>query len=115
MNLKRCLSTVFLILNILFFPLHASHSSERGFDKESLEAFRHDPAFDYTQDYGPSDSFITLMFAYLLSAVAGLFDTINAQWVFPLLFRILIMLGIIAAVWLIVSMKYGKVLGEKNQ
>lgn len=114
MNLKPCLSIAFLTLVILLCPLYALHSGERGFDRESMEAFRHDPAFNYAQDYVPSDSFITRMLTYLLSSLAGLFDTHNAQWVFPLLFRILIILGITVAVWLIVSMKYGNVLGEKN-
>ncbi len=115
MSLKLCLSTIFLFFNILFFPLHALNSSAREFDRESMEAFRHDPAFNYAQDYAPSDSWITLMMAYLLSSVAGLFNTLNAQWVFPLLFRILIILGIIIAVWLIVRMKYGKALSKNSR
>lgn len=114
MSLKRRLSTVFLIFNILFFPLHALNSSEREFNRESMEAFRHDPKFNYSQGYAPSDSFITLMLAYLLSAFASLFDTLNAQWVVPLLFRILLIGGIIVAVWLIVRMRYGKVLSKNS-
>lgn len=115
MNLKLFLSLIFLIFNILFFPVHALNSSAREFDREIMEAFRHDPEFNYSQDYAPSDSFITLMLAYLLSSIAGLFDTLNAQWVFPLVFRILIILGIIVAVWLIVRMKYGTVLSKNSR
>ena len=115
MSLKQCLSALFLIFNILFFSAHALNSSAREFDRESMEAFKHDPEFNYAQDYAPSDSFITLMLAYLLSAFAGLFGALNAQWVFPLLFRILLIVGIIVAVWLIVRMKYGKVLSKDSR
>ena len=114
MSLKRCLSAVFLILTILFSPLHALNSSDRGFNRESLEAFRNDPAFNYAQD-DPSDSFINRMLALLLSAFAGLFNTTTAQWLIPLLFNLLIILGMLVVVWLIVSMKYGSVLSKKNE
>src|SRR5690606_4696244 len=109
MSLKLCLSTAFLLINMLIFTLNALNSSEREFNRESLEAFRHDPEFNYSQD-APSDSFITLMLTYLLSAFPDIFDTLNAQWVVPLLFRIFLIGGIIVAVWLILRLKYGTVL-----
>src|SRR5690606_18452565 len=115
MILKRFLSIVFLIFNILLFPLYALNSSGREFNRESMEAFRHDPEFNYSQDYAPSDSFISLMLAYLFSSFASLFDTLNAQWVVPFIFRILLIGGIIVAVWLIVRMRYGKVLSKKSR
>jgi len=114
MSLKLRLSKVFLLFNLLVFSLEALASDEREFDKERLEAFRHDPEFNYAQDYAASDSFITSMLAYLLSSFAGLFETLNAQWVLPLLFRIFIILGIVVAAWLIVRLKYGEVLSKKN-
>lgn len=100
---------------MLLIPLEALGRDEREFDKESLEAFRHDPEFNYSQDYAPSESFITLMLTYLLAAISDIFDTLNARWVLPLLFRMLLIGGIVVAVWLILRLKYGKVLSKDSR
>src|SRR5690606_7281208 len=115
MSLKLRLSKVFLLFNLLVFSVEALANGEREFDKERLEAFRHDPEFNYAQDYAPSDSIVTSMFAYLLSTLADIFDTLNVQWIFPLLFRILLIGGIIVVVWLVIRLKYGKVLGKDSR
>lgn len=115
MSLKLRLSTAFLLFNMLVFPLEALANDEREFDKESLEAFRHDPDFNYSQDYAPSDSLVTLMLTYLLSTFSDIFDTPNIQWIFPWLFKILLFGGIIVAVWMIVRLRYGKVLSKASR
>lgn len=115
MSLKLSLSVAFLLFNLLFFSRDALNSSTREFDREGLEAFRHDPEFDYSRDYAPSDSFIGLALAYLLSGFSGIFDTLNAQWILPLLFRTSLVGGIVVAIWLIIRLKYGKVLSRKNR
>lgn len=115
MSLKLCLSTAFLLITMLFFPLEAFSSDEREIDKENLEAFRHDPEFNYSQDYAPSDSFVTFILTYLLSKLSDVFDTLNVQWALPLLFRVLLIGGIIVAVWLILRLKYGKVLSKDSR
>lgn len=115
MSLKLWLSAVFIVLNILFFPLNASNGGERRFDRKKMEEFRANPEFNYAQDYAPSDSFITLALAYLLSLFSGVFGSLQGQWVFTWLFRILMILGIVVAVWLIVRMKYGNVLSGSSR
>lgn len=112
MSLKLCLSTVFLLL--LFFPMVVLSSSEREFDREILEAFRYNSEFDYSQGYAPSDSWITLVLTHLLSTFSNIFDSLNVQWALPLLFRVFLIGGIIVAVWLILRLKYGKVLSKKS-
>lgn len=115
MSLKRCLSSAFLLVCLALFPLDASSDDKRRFDREHLEEFRHDPDFNYAQDYAPSDSFITSVLTYLWTTLSDIFYTVNAPWLLPLLFRVLLIGGIIGAVWLILKLKYGKLLSRDSR
>jgi len=97
------------------FVLEASSSDEREFDKEHLEDYRNDPDFNYAQDYAPSDSFITSVLTHLWSALSEMFAMVNAPWLLPLLFKALLIGGIIGAVWLILKLRYGKLLSKDSR
>lgn len=116
MNLRLCLS-ILLLLSTLLVPLNAIEQNERVFNQEAMDGYRQAAEFDYSQDYARTDSFFSIILAYIFSKAAFLFDALELQWIFPVVFRVAILIGIIAAVVIILRLKFGKalVLGSSKQ
>lgn len=106
MSLKQWLSTLFIFINLLFIPLFALVDDKRMFNNTALEDYRHNPEFDYSQDYVPTDSFISTVLAYIFSKVGFLFDSLALKWIMPIVFRIAIIMGFIAALIVILKLKF---------
>lgn len=115
MSLKQWLSILFIALNIWFVPLFAFENEAREFDQQKLEDYRQDPEFNYSQDFVPTDSFISVVLAYIFSKVAFLFDALALQGITPLFFRVAIIVGFIISIIIILKLKFGKALTTGNR
>ncbi len=104
-----------MILYLLVWPGFARVSNERTFDRQKLEEYRQDPAFDYTQQYAASDSLISIMLAYLQNQLAQLFQSPAYRILGPWLFRLLLLGGIVMAVIFILRLKFGAAITKTSK
>lgn len=104
--MKQWLSILFLLSNILFVSVLAGVEDKRAFNSAALDNYRHNPEFDYSQDYVPTDSFISTVLAYVFSKIGFLFDSLALKWIMPIVFRIAIILGFVAALIVILKLKF---------
>lgn len=116
MNLRRWLRSLFLFIGLLVsvsaFSVEGEEQDKRQFDKKSLEEYKNDPEFDYSNEYAQSNSGLSLLLAYIFSKIAEFFDQPGLQWVGPSVFRVLLVAGIIIALILIFKLRYNSAFGK---
>lgn len=111
--LRRWFSLVGLFISFTCLPSHAEVKEARQFDQEKMEAFRHNPEFNYTEDYATTN-FLSGWMAYLMDKLSFLLGNPNLVWLGPIIFRVLLLLAIIAAILIIIRLKFGPLLTKKS-
>lgn len=82
----------------------------RVFDERALAEYKEDPAFDYATERAAGPSWFGLFLFWLLSKIAEILNISNGDWWIESLLNLLMIFGIIAAVALILRMRFGSAL-----
>lgn len=87
----------------------------RHFDQEQITVYKADPAFDYSTDYAKSGSLINLFFIYILDMLGSIFRASGFSQLWPFIFRILIVVVILAVLYYILKNRYGSVIETRSR
>ncbi len=113
----RYFAAIIIVLGLIYFLPEKSFSwqSDRAFSESALDAFRNDPAFDYSRNVQSPDNWIGLLILTLIAKLNEIFATPNGSWISANLFRLIILVLIILGIYLIVKMRYGKVIASGSK
>lgn len=106
---------IIALLWVLAAPAFAAETPERKFDAQKLEAYRNDPAFNYTGGQARSDSRIALLQAWLSARMASLLNALAIRGITPVLLQVLLLAAIATAVYLIVRIRFAGVLVKRSK
>lgn len=112
----RTLVSFVLFLAIAFFTsgFELSGTEElRQFDQSAIAEYQTDPTFDYSTDYAKSDSVIALLILYFMEMLSSFFQSSGLENWWPFIFRLLVVLVVLAVVYYILKYRYGSVI-ERN-
>lgn len=113
--LKTLVSSLLFILLSIVATSSVEIAERRAFDQDKIAEYHDDASFDYTSDYAKSGSLINLLLIYLLDKLASLFSATGLGGLWPYVWRILVVVVIVAVIFYILKYRYGSVLERRSQ